>query len=431
MTLTTTGGTISYNFNILGRAHLVFVTVLYLSSLAFLFREFLVTTDKLHKQARILFGGILSGVFFSFLPLLTDSLDFVIDPMVLGLLVSVGMFSYGLNKYDLSTTNPVQLSTIIDDLDTGILILNNNNEIIRANKSVLSFTSTQDILGKSIDLVFENSEFTDFIKDEKLESHITLTNPEKKQYKLLQQPIDYGRNASGKLILLRDITTVESQRQQLELLRQIFSRLLRHNIRNKLTIINGAMENLEKQLNGSADKQIGYIKRSTDSLLQSSNKAHLLSQATTERTVNQDVIDFISQGINAVQNSSEVSITTNLEDPKTSIKSAPSAHNIIKNILENSLKHNTKPVNIYISGRNTSENTYTVIINDNGSGLPQEEIDVVESNKESSLQHGTGVGLWVIKLLTEHIDGSVTFDSSESGTTVTLELRTETESQIE
>jgi len=429
MSVVIEGRSIVYNFGIFGKAHILFVTVLYSISLSFLFREFIVTEGKLHKQARILFGGLIVAVLFSFVPLLNILPPLPISPMVVGLIISSGIFSYGLKKYDLYTTTPIQVTTLMNNLETGIIVLNNSNEVIRINDSALVFTDTDDIVGQSIETVSQNETLVEFVFNS--EDMAVLTNEDTTQtryYKLSSQSLDYGRGVSGQVLLIQDTTTVESQKQQLDLLRQIFSRLLRHNIRNKLTVINGFIESLQKETTTQKQKNnLQTMKSASDSLLQSSNKAHLLSNATTEDIYSQEVHTVVGQGISSIKNKIDdpsVQITTDLQEPTTEINISPSSHYIISNIIENSIEHVESPVNISILGNNSSDQKYYhVRVEDNGYGIPQEEIDVVNSKQESSLEHGTGIGLWVIKLLVNHIGGTVSFVSSNSGTSIKISFR--------
>lgn len=418
---------IIYNFGVFGKAHILFVSLLYIVSVTLLFRESLVTEGKLNKQAQLLLVGLLVGIVFSFIPLIFNFNQLPISPMVIGLIVSSGVFSYGLNKYDLYTTTPIQVPTLMENLDTGIIVLNNSNEIIRINEVANSLTEAdKNVVGEELSNVVPHDRIIQFVTED--EPDMTRVTINEEHYKLISQSLDYGRGVSGTVILIQNTTTVESQKQQLDLLRQIFSRLLRHNIRNKLTVINGLIESLHESAEKETTKeQLGTMKDASDSLLQSSNKAHLLSNATTENVHPQEIHNVVGQGINNTRQSldeTEVSINTDLQDPKTTVNVGPSSHYIISNILENSIDHVDPPIEISIIGYTSPDDMmYHLRVEDNGSGIPQEEIDVINSNKESSLKHGTGIGLWIIKLLTNHIGGSVSFVTSNSGTDIEVSFK--------
>jgi len=66
-------------------------------------------------------------------------------------------------------------------------------------------------------------------------------------------------------------------------------------------------------------------------------------------------------------------------------------------------------------------------VSDDGPGIPQEELDVLTRHEETALEHGSGVGLWLIDRITQYSDASIAFDT-ESGTTIQLCLRSVRES---
>jgi signal transduction histidine kinase len=64
-----------------------------------------------------------------------------------------------------------------------------------------------------------------------------------------------------------------------------------------------------------------------------------------------------------------------------------------------------------------------ITVADDGPGIPDIELDVLAENQETPLKHGSGLGLWLIDWLVDHLDGELTFESREPrGTIVTVRL---------
>ncbi|MFB6298485.1 MAG: ATP-binding protein [Salinirussus sp.] len=59
-------------------------------------------------------------------------------------------------------------------------------------------------------------------------------------------------------------------------------------------------------------------------------------------------------------------------------------------------------------------------MSDGGSGIPEAELDPVRSGAETDLQHGSGLGLWVVQWGTELLGSEIDFDTGPEGTTVSL-----------
>jgi signal transduction histidine kinase len=64
-----------------------------------------------------------------------------------------------------------------------------------------------------------------------------------------------------------------------------------------------------------------------------------------------------------------------------------------------------------------------VIVSDDGPGIPADELRALYGSSESPLHHGSGLGLWVVKWITESYGGEVRIEEeATAGSEVTLSL---------
>jgi signal transduction histidine kinase len=63
-----------------------------------------------------------------------------------------------------------------------------------------------------------------------------------------------------------------------------------------------------------------------------------------------------------------------------------------------------------------------IVITDNGPGIPEHERRAIESGEETPLQHGTGLGLWLVYWAMSLLGGDIHIDDAESGTRIALRL---------
>jgi signal transduction histidine kinase len=97
-------------------------------------------------------------------------------------------------------------------------------------------------------------------------------------------------------------------------------------------------------------------------------------------------------------------------------------------LIENGIIHNDQPTpEITIITRQSDEEQtgrwIEIVIIDNGPGIPDHEQKTIETGEETPLQHGTGLGLWIVHWTVSLFGGEVTLeDNSPRGTRVVLSL---------
>jgi sensor histidine kinase regulating citrate/malate metabolism len=67
--------------------------------------------------------------------------------------------------------------------------------------------------------------------------------------------------------------------------------------------------------------------------------------------------------------------------------------------------------------------TVTIRIGDNGPGIPEHELQVLERGHETELRHSSGLGLWFVHWVVDASNGWITFETDDSdGSVVGLHL---------
>jgi signal transduction histidine kinase len=99
---------------------------------------------------------------------------------------------------------------------------------------------------------------------------------------------------------------------------------------------------------------------------------------------------------------------------------------VFENLVENAIEHNTSAspeVEITVS-RTVDDEWVRVQIADNGPGIPDGEVEVLEEGYETAIHHASGIGLWITNWLVSEMDGDLRFTERDpTGTVVTVSLR--------
>jgi nitrogen-specific signal transduction histidine kinase len=227
----------------------------------------------------------------------------------------------------------------------------------------------------------------------------------------------------GGVIVLYDVTEERQRKQQLA----VFNRVLRHNLRNEMTVIRGHAKSIQSSAGDpTLEKQTGAIVDSGQRLLSIANKAKKFDriQERERRTVAVSVresLEEIRAGMAADHPDADIAVEIGMSDPR--VRTDPELLSLIlSNLVENAVVHTSRPdpgVTVRVrETENGSEGTAFEVRDDN-ERIPDIEIDSIRAGDETPLQHGTGVGLWLVQWCVTALNGTLTFEYDD-GNVVTV-----------
>jgi len=213
------------------------------------------------------------------------------------------------------------------------------------------------------------------------------------------------------------------QRQQDEFARQtslvnLLDRVLRHNIRNKMTIIRASANQQ------AADGEPGQNKivSAADDLIEMSETARHLGKILNSEFDRKPVdLRALADSVSTEVAAAYPSATISLQGPdRLVIAALPSLETAVWELVENAAEHAGPAPTIQISLRETDE-TVEIVVADDGPGIPETERDVLQTGTETQLVHGSGLGLWSVYWVGSAHDGEIATETTD-GTTVTISL---------
>lgn len=96
----------------------------------------------------------------------------------------------------------------------------------------------------------------------------------------------------------------------------------------------------------------------------------------------------------------------------------PSVDLALRNVIENAFKHNeSRDPHVGVTVQRDGDH-WTVVVGDNGPGLPDQEWKTLIAGEETDLEHGSGIGLWNAYLVVDQSGGDVEFVRTASTGTV-------------
>ncbi|WP_276256524.1 PAS domain-containing sensor histidine kinase [Halomontanus rarus] len=225
---------------------------------------------------------------------------------------------------------------------------------------------------------------------------------------------------------INDITEYKTREHLLQLL----TRVVRHNLRNEMSILIGYAERLKNAIeNDHLEEEIETIldvATEVGNLSDSINEIEQITNPDVTQRSPTNLYDVIQNRIEMLQSKHpkcDLSIKDSTDVWVTADKGLNYAiDHAIRNAVEHN-NHDTPTVTVSID-EDTENEMGMIRVIDNGPSIPDMEIDALDEGTEtSSTYHGSGVGLWVMKWCVDSLGGTLSFEeNSPRGNIVCLSL---------
>jgi PAS domain S-box-containing protein len=244
-------------------------------------------------------------------------------------------------------------------------------------------------------------------------------------------PVEDDGEVTHYVAIERDITDRKRDNQRLEVL----NRVLRHNVRNALTVVDGNARRIADQCDDTdVDVLVDSITNRADELRSAVEKARTVERAietdrtgpinverlfeTARETVLEDDTDATVTvdapgdlwltGNHVLEAALEEAIENAVEHGSTSARSQTRG---------NAVEHDGEGPTVTLDAEPRYERV-ALTVSDDGPGIPDHERDVIENGGESDLHHGSGLGLWVMRWAVTSLGGDLSIAGGEDGGTV-------------
>lgn len=352
-----------------------------------------------------------------------------IDPSGIGYILTALVLAVTVFEAELEgvapATRELGREAVLTELDDAILILNNDDRLVDTNPAGerLLGRSVEDVLGQEISAL--EPALGELLDGDTSQSQIKLDRAGRRRYydvRTSSLTEGYGMIA-GQVLSLRDVTGRRQREQRLDVL----NRMLRHNIRNELNLVRGKIELAETNIEGKEPQShLDDATTAVDGIVARSNKLGRLSKMLDSEQ--RDRIDIATElrGERANGGLTFDGGTVEFDLPDQLVVSGGSALvAAFEELLSNAIQHNdsTAPRAVLRVDADTTDDDLVVIqVSDNGPGIERQELQTLQSGRETALQHSSGVGLWLASWVVERAGGTISFENGDNGCTVSVRL---------
>jgi len=205
--------------------------------------------------------------------------------------------------------------------------------------------------------------------------------------------------------LQRDVTDRKEREQQLTVL----NRILRHNLRNKMNVIQAYADRLTSV--EGARESAAIIEKASADLLRISEQIHRFDPLGTSRSSEMHTVDLAAtliEGVSALQErhpDADLEASLSEAAPVRASKGLDAALENLLGLLESS-ETPAFDLDVECDG----DAVYLTVV-DRGGAISQNSLEVVASGTETDLAHLQGVELWVLRWTIERSHGEFTVDT--------------------
>jgi PAS domain S-box-containing protein len=290
-----------------------------------------------------------------------------------------------------------------------------------------------DLLGEHVSLIFDEQAYDravrhveELLADPQRDSgplEATYTTADGEQFPVeIECSLLPGVDASfrGTVSVVRDIT----QRKEREQYLQVLNRVLRHNLRNDLTVVIGYAELLSERLDDddlvvAADR----LRETATGLARTSEKTRTIQYALDRDGDLEpiDVAEIVDDAVDAFD-AADATLSVSTAD-SCRAWADPGLQAVVDNLLENAVHHTESEPTVEVSVTRDGEAVHLSVADD-GPGIPPAEIDVVTGETDiTQLTHSSGLGLWLVRWMIDSYGGDISFaESAIDGSRVEITL---------
>jgi len=347
--------------------------------------------------------------------------DPVVDFTTAALTVTGITFALALFHFDMLDVRPVARDRLVEELEDGVVVVGPKGRVRDFNSTaarVLGDIAVNQPAKEVLpaDVAPDGGEL------------VVETETGRRRFRTRSTPLtdESGRRA-GRIVYLNDVTDLIEREQRVSVL----NRVLRHNIRNELNVVSERLALLEEEAGLDGHDHAETARERTRRVIEFAEKARHI-----ERTLQQSDTSMVVSAaavteavVSAAREEYEHAVVE-YESPPDAADGAPVSvvdeelfEMSLEELIENAVVHDDSERPRARVRIVTDEEAISVVVADNGPIIPEGEREVLRSPGETHLEHGSGLGLWLVKWTATLSSGRLTFaENDPRGNVVELSL---------
>ena len=295
-----------------------------------------------------------------------------------------------------------RLESILRSMESGVIAVDGDDTVITINPYAKRvFGIRRDISGEKISKYIKDYDINTFLNEEDdSEKEVKILHPVERELRIKKASIIDGIDRIGKVIAVQDISNIK----RLENMRSQFVANVSHELKTPLTSIKGFTETLKYVEDEETRKKfLDIIEKEADRLGRLINDILILSKIESDISGEEDeflpnkVVDDVINMVKVLADNKNITIKLDERNNDLLFGDKDRFLQLVLNIVENSIKY------------------YNLIVEDNGIGIPKEDIPRIFERfyrvDKARKSGGTGLGLAIVKHIVKTFNGNIKVES--------------------
>ena len=241
---------------------------------------------------------------------------------------------------------------------------------------------------------------------ETLDGNVTLSDP----------VID----AKSMLETIYRLSTANDEIRQREQRVAVLNRVLRHNLRNEMNVIQSHAELMRGETEPARAGSVDAILSATDRLMEISEDAKRVEQSVSGG-VNRVPIDLrrvVERAATRVREHYPATAITVPTDGGQWVEASDELEVALVELFQTvaAMAEEGAKIVVEFDDKNVPHARCCLRVRCQNAELPEAEIEALARGEETQLSHGSGLGLWLVNWIVELSDGKLFFDEADTGT---------------
>ena len=348
-----------------------------------------------------------------------------LDPTPLAFAVSGVAYLLALSRFRLLTLAPAPRrrarQLVFENLHDPAFVIGTEGHVIDLNQSAADTfgIDRRGAVGEAAGAVVPR--YDDVSPEDPDRAPLSIVGPRgRRPYEVTVRCVSDGHGRpTGEVIVFHDVGEYLGQQQRLDVLNRVF----RHDVRTETNLIHGYADRLRED--PTDEHALAVVKRSASRILDLSERTRTASELfdpmseASPPVALESLVEEVAGELRAEFPDATVSV-----DGDVPAVRVPAVLRVVaESLCSNAVRHNdSEPPAVWLSAA-AEDGWVELSVADNGPGIAAAEREVLKRGTETPLEHGSGLGLWIVKWGVDQVGGSVSFGRREPrGTIVTVSV---------